>query len=81
MRGGFTLSLFCMMIKKYIVDEKGNIIDKTKNTIIGNSQGVFISDDGSTEMFFNYSINVIYYSRVCNISKLEALKIFGTVID
>ena len=60
---------------------KGNIIDKTKNTIIGNSQGVFIEDDGSTEMFFNYSINIIYYTRVCNISNLEALKIFGTVID
>tara|TARA_R110000850_G_scaffold75866_1_gene165080 strand:+ start:229 stop:441 length:213 start_codon:yes stop_codon:yes gene_type:complete len=70
-----------MMIKKYIVDEKGNIIDKTKNTIIGNSQGVFITDDGSTDIFFCYSINIIYYTRVCNISNLEALKIFGTVID
>ena len=70
-----------MMIKKYIVDEKGNIIDKTKNTIIGNSQGIFAPDDGSTDMFFKYSVNIIYYSRVCNISKLEASKIFGTVID
>ena len=70
-----------MMIKKYIVDEKGNIIDKTKNTIIGNSQGVFITDDGSTDMFFYHTVNTIYYSRVRNISKLEALKIFGTVID
>ena len=81
MRGGFTLSLFCMMIKKYIVDEKGNIIDKTKNTIIGRSRGFFIPDNGSTNMFWKYDININYYSRVCDISNLEALKIFGTVID
>ena len=70
-----------MMIKKYIVDEQGNIIDKTKNKIIGNSNGVFIPDDGLTDIFYAYQINIRYYCRVGDLQPLKAIETFGTVID
>ena len=68
-------------MKKYIIDEEGNIIDKTKNTIIGQANGVFIPDDGITDIFYRYTTNLHYYSNACNISLSDALKIFGRVFD